>query len=103
LTDTFIVGVFREALWLVLLTAAPMLGAGLLVGLVISIFQATTQIQEQTLSFVPKIIAILAVMVIFFPWMMHLINDFASKIFGNLNQFTFIKLVFSCWLKTIGY
>jgi flagellar biosynthetic protein FliQ len=93
LTDTFVVSVFREALWLVLLIAAPMLGAGLLVGLVISIFQATTQIQEQTLSFVPKIIAILTVMVIFFPWMMRLSTDFAGKILGNLHQFTFIKLL----------
>lgn len=98
MTDTFVVSVFREALWLVLLTSAPMLGAGLLVGLVISIFQATTQIQEQTLSFVPKIIAILTVMVIFFPWMMRLTNDFAGKIFGNLHQFTFIKLLIGYWL-----
>ncbi|MGD8401659.1 MAG: flagellar biosynthesis protein FliQ, partial [Bacillota bacterium] len=78
MTDTFVVAVFREALWLVLVTAAPMLGAGLLVGLVISIFQATTQIQEQTLSFVPKIIAILTMMVICFPWMMRVTNDFAG-------------------------
>jgi flagellar biosynthetic protein FliQ len=98
LTDTFVVAVFREALWLVLVTAAPMLGAGLLVGLLISIFQATTQIQEQTLSFVPKIIAILTMMVIFFPWMMRLTSDFASKILGNLNQFTFIKLLIGYWL-----
>jgi flagellar biosynthetic protein FliQ len=98
LTDTFVVSVFREALWLVLLTTAPMLGAGLLVGLLISIFQATTQIQEQTLSFVPKIITILTVMVIFFPWMMRLTDDFASRILGNLHQFTFIKLLFSYWI-----
>jgi flagellar biosynthetic protein FliQ len=98
LTDTFIVAVFREALWLVLLTAAPMLGAGIVVGLIISIIQATTQIQEQTLSFVPKIVAIFIVMVLSFPWMMHLIMDFANKILGNLHQFTFIKLLIGYWL-----
>lgn len=97
LTDTFIVSVFREALWTVLLVSAPMLGAGLVVGLIISIFQATTQIQEQTMAFIPKIVTIFGVLVIFFPWMMRVINDFAAKIFGNLNQFTFIKLV-AVWL-----
>lgn len=96
MTDTFIVTVFREALGKVLLVSAPMLAAGLLMGLIVSIFQATTQIHEQTLAFIPKIIAIFGALVIFFPWMMRLINDFAGKIFGNLNEFTFIKLALVC-------
>jgi len=99
LTDSFIVSVFREALWTVLLVSAPMLGAGLLVGLVISIFQATTQIQEQTLSFIPKIVATFGVLIFCFPWMMRVVNDFADKIFGNLNQFTFIKLLMMWFLN----
>lgn len=98
MTDTFIVSVIREALWTVLLISAPMLGAGLLVGLIISIFQATTQLQEQTLTFIPKIVAIFAALVFFLPWMMRVINDFSGKILGNLNQFTFIKVLLALWL-----
>jgi flagellar biosynthetic protein FliQ len=87
MTDTFIIAVGREALWTVLIVSAPMLGIGLIVGLVISIFQATTQINEQTLSFIPKIVAVLVSMVIFGPWMLHTILSFCNKILGNLDQF----------------
>ncbi|MCL6588493.1 MAG: flagellar biosynthesis protein FliQ [Firmicutes bacterium] len=87
MTDTFIIAVGREALWTVLIVSAPMLGVGLIVGLVISIFQATTQINEQTLSFIPKIVAILASIVIFGPWMLHTVLAFFNKILGNLDQF----------------
>jgi flagellar biosynthetic protein FliQ len=87
MTDTFIIAVGREALWTVLIVSAPMLGVGLIVGLVISIFQATTQINEQTLSFIPKIVAVLASIVIFGPWMLHTILSFCNKILGNLDQF----------------
>ena len=76
MTDTFVVAVAREALWTVLIVSAPMLIVGLVVGLVISIFQATTQINEQTLSFVPKIVAVLASLVIFGPWMLHTLISF---------------------------
>ena len=91
MTDTFVVAVAREALWTVLIVSAPMLIVGLVVGLVISIFRATTQINEQTLSFVPKIVAVLASLVIFGPWMLHTLISFFNKILGNLNQFTFIR------------
>jgi flagellar biosynthesis protein FliQ len=90
-TDTFVIAVGREALTTVLLVAAPMLGIGLIVGLVISIFQATTQINEQTLTFIPKIVAVLVSIVVFGPWMLHMLVSFCSKILGNLNQFTFIR------------
>ena len=91
MTDTFVIALAREALWTVLIVSAPMLGVGLIVGLVISIFQASTQINEQTLSFIPKIVAVLASIVIFGPWMLHTLISFCAKIFGNLNQFVFIK------------
>jgi len=91
LTDTFVVALIREALTTVLLVSAPMLGVGLLVGLVISIFQATTQIHEQTLTFIPKILAVLAAIIFFGPWMLHTLLTFSDKILGNLNQFTFIR------------
>lgn len=91
MTDTFVIGVGREALWTVILVAAPMLGVGLIVGLVISIFQATTQINEQTLTFIPKILSVLAAIIIFGPWMLHTLMSFCIRILGNLNQFTFIR------------
>jgi flagellar biosynthetic protein FliQ len=91
LTDTFVIAVAREAIWTVLIVSAPMLIIGMIVGLVISIFQATTQIHEQTLAFVPKIVAVLASIVIFGPWMLHTLLYFFQKILANLNQFTFIR------------
>ena len=74
-----------------LIVSAPMLLIGMVVGLVISIFQATTQIHEQTLAFVPKIVAVLASIVIFGPWMLHTMLDFFQKILVNLNHYTFIR------------
>lgn len=91
MTDTFIVSVFREALWTVLIVSAPMLGVGLIIGLAVSIFQATTQISEQTLSFIPKLVGMLVSMVFFGPWMLHTLMSFTDKILSNLHQFMFIK------------
>lgn len=91
MTDTFVIALIREALVTVLLVSAPMLGVGLIVGLVISVLQATTQIHEQTLTFIPKILAVLFAMIFFGPWMLHTLLSFSEKILGNLNQFTFIR------------
>lgn len=91
MTDTFVVALIREALTTVLIVAAPMLGVGLIIGLAISVLQATTQIHEQTLTFIPKILAVLGAMIFFGPWMLHTLLFFTEKILGNLNQFTFIR------------
>jgi len=64
-----------------LLVAAPMLGFGLIVGLVISIFQAVTQINEMTLTFVPKILAVAAALLIFLPWIINTMVDFTRHMF----------------------
>lgn len=74
----------RDALTMVMLISAPMLGLGLLVGISVSIFQATTQIQEQTLVFIPKIIAIFVAILVFGPWMLSLMVDYTREIFINL-------------------
>ena len=71
----------RRALLLVLLLSAPVLIAGLVVGVVASMLQAVTQIQEQTLSFIPKILAMSAVAVVTLPWMSGHLIDFAREIF----------------------
>jgi len=76
----------RDALYMVLLISAPMLGLGLLVGVLVSIFQAITQIQEQTLSFIPKIIAVFVAILIFGPWMMNLLIDYTRELFLHMPQ-----------------
>lgn len=76
----------REALTMVMLVSAPMLGLGLIVGILVSIFQATTQIQEQTLSFIPKIIAIFFSILIFGPWILSMMVDYTRQIFISLPQ-----------------
>lgn len=76
----FAVQVMRGAIFQVLILAAPILGVSLLVGLVVSIFQATTSIQEQTLTFVPKIVAILLTLGFFGGWMLSSMREYAIAI-----------------------
>ncbi|UHA73924.1 flagellar biosynthesis protein FliQ [Paenibacillus sp. 481] len=83
----FIIGLAGEAVFATLKISAPMLAVALIVGLIISVFQATTQIQEQTLAFVPKIIAVLVVMLLFGPWMLTSMVDFTHTILNNLHQY----------------
>jgi flagellar biosynthetic protein FliQ len=74
----------RDALMMVMLVSAPMLGLGLIVGILVSIFQATTQIQEQTLAFIPKIIAVFVAILIFGPWMLSMLVSYTREIFVSL-------------------
>ena len=76
MTPQMVVSIAREALLLTLMIAGPMLAIGLTIGLVVSIFQAVTQIQEMTLTFVPKIIGIALALLIFLPWMINKMTDF---------------------------
>ena len=73
----------RHTLILALIVSAPMLACGLVVGVVVSLFQAVTQIQEQTLTFVPKIVAMVASAIFLFPWMGHSMVEYASQMFGQ--------------------
>lgn len=74
--------VFQSAMLMAIKLSAPILLAAVVVGLIISIFQAATQIHEQSLSFVPKLIAIALILVLLGPWMMESMNDFTTYIFG---------------------
>ena len=74
----------QQAIMVVLLISAPMLGLGLAVGLLVSVFQATTSIQEQTLAFSPKIVAVFVAILIFGPWMLRLMVDYVTTVFNNL-------------------
>lgn len=71
----------------ILLVVGPLLILALSVGLLVSIFQATTQIQEQTLAFIPKIVAVLVGIVYFGPWMLSKLVEFTVEVYQNLNQF----------------
>lgn len=85
MTSEFVLALAERGIYTILLVAGPLLLLALTVGLLVSIFQATTQIQEQTLAFIPKIIAVLIGLVIFGPWMLSRMVEFASDIFQNLN------------------
>lgn len=78
------VDVAREALWQALIIAVPILGAGLVIGLMVSLFQAVTQIQEQTLTFVPKIIVMILVAIFLLGWIAVRLTEFATKMFVNM-------------------
>ena len=87
MTVDFVVGIGAKTLEIAVLASAPMLVFGLVTGLIISIFQAVTQIQEMTLTFVPKIFAVVLAVVIFMPWILNLLIDFAMSLFGNLHLY----------------
>ncbi len=84
MSTTFAIQIAREAMMITLLLAAPMLGFGLLVGLVISILQAVTQVNEMTITFIPKIIAVFFALFLFLPWIMQIIVDFTVRLITRL-------------------
>jgi flagellar biosynthetic protein FliQ len=86
MTTEFVLGLGREAITLVLLVAAPMLGFGLVVGLSVSIFQAVTQVHEMTLTFIPKIVAVCFALMVFLPWMIRIVVDFTTRLFQAIPQ-----------------
>ncbi|HOP05798.1 MAG TPA: flagellar biosynthesis protein FliQ [candidate division Zixibacteria bacterium] len=81
MTPQMVVSIGREALMLTVMIAGPMLLFGLVVGVLIALFQAITQIQEMTLTFVPKILAVATALLIFLPWMINMATDFTRHIF----------------------
>lgn len=87
MTDQAVISLARDAILTVLLVAGPALGIGMLVGLLVSVFQATTQIQEQTLTFIPKIVAVLVSLVIFGPWMIRILVNFAERLLTSMPSF----------------
>ncbi|MBE3554824.1 MAG: flagellar biosynthesis protein FliQ [Thermicanus sp.] len=86
MSQEMVLKVGEEAVTAILILIAPALGLGLVVGLIISIFQATTQIQEQTLAFIPKIVVILLSFLIFGKWMLSYLITFTYHIFEMILQ-----------------
>ncbi|HPL18337.1 MAG TPA: flagellar biosynthesis protein FliQ [Spirochaetota bacterium] len=86
MTDVTVITIMRESLMTILIVSAPMLGIGMFVGLIISIFQTTTSIQEQTLTFVPKIVAIFMVLIVFGSWMIRSLVNYTNHIFSMIEK-----------------
>ena len=80
MTPEFVVALAKSAMETTLMICAPMLGTGLAVGLLVSVFQAVTSIQEMTLTFVPKIVIVFLAVIYFFPWMLQYMVDFTTRI-----------------------
>lgn len=85
MTPDDVIFIGRDAMIVTLLASAPMLVSGLVVGLIISVFQSVTQIQEITLTFVPKIVVVFISFVLFLPWMLSILMSFVEPIFGNFD------------------
>lgn len=85
--ETVILELAAAAIRTAFLVAAPALLLGLVVGVAISLFQAVTSIQDPTLSFIPKILAVMLVILVAFPWMISVMRDFTLELFTNLNYY----------------
>ncbi len=86
MSENMLMGIVKDAITTGLTVAAPILVVGLVIGLLISIFQATTQIQEQTLTFVPKLIAVALIGILTGSWMLHKLVDFTARIFELISN-----------------
>jgi flagellar biosynthetic protein FliQ len=84
MTPEMVVSLARDAVMTMLLVSAPMLISGLLIGLIISILQAITQVHEMTLTFIPKIIVVALSLLIFLPWIISTMVDFTNRLYGMI-------------------
>jgi flagellar biosynthetic protein FliQ len=84
MTPTTVVEIGRQAVEVTLLLSAPLLLAALVTGLIVSIFQAATQINEMTLSFIPKLVAMFVALLVAGPWMLTIMTDFMRRLFENI-------------------
>ena len=83
MTPEFVTGLFVEAIRTAILLSAPILLSGLVVGLLVSIFQAATSINEMTLTFIPKMLAVAGALLVFFPWIVQVLVDFTRNLLIN--------------------
>lgn len=84
MTPEFVVDLGQNAVRTVLMVSAPMLLSGLLIGLMVSIFQAATQINEQTMTFIPKIVAVLVSLIVAAPWIIQVMISFTNNVFQSI-------------------
>ncbi|MGE6487512.1 flagellar biosynthesis protein FliQ [Paenisporosarcina sp. NPDC076898] len=86
MTPDTVIKLAEQSIYMIIIISAPMLLVALAVGLIVSVFQAMTQIQEQTLAFIPKILAVFLSIVLFGPWMLTILLDFTRDLFQQLPQ-----------------
>lgn len=87
MTEQDILDIFNEMIWVIIKTAAPLLIVSLVVGLIVSIFQTVTSIQEQTLSFVPKLLCIFLALMIFGSWMLNEMTGFLDSLWSDFSRY----------------
>ena len=87
MTPEIVTGIFISAIKTAILLAAPMLLSGLAIGLLVSLFQAVTQLNEMTMTFIPKMLVVAVALLMFFPWMLQLMIDFVNNLFGNIPMY----------------
>ena len=87
MTPEFVTGIFIETLKTAIFLAAPCLLAGLVAGVLVSMFQTATQINEMTLVFIPKMIAVVVALLVFIPWMLQIIIGFTQNLFINIPSY----------------
>lgn len=87
MTTEMILRIAQDSVYTILIVIAPVAGVALVIGLLVSIFQATTQIQEQTLAFVPKIVAVFLTLLLCGAWMLRHVVEFTQHLLGNLSQY----------------
>ncbi|RJP81640.1 MAG: flagellar biosynthetic protein FliQ [Candidatus Zixiibacteriota bacterium] len=86
MTQQLAIELCKNAIWTTLMVAAPMLLAGLVVGILISLFQSVTQIHEMTLTFIPKILVVVVVLILTLPWIMNLLLSYTAELFALMEQ-----------------
>ena len=86
MTPEMVMGIGRQAIEMTLLMAGPLLLSALVIGLIVSIFQAATQINEQTLSFIPKLVGMFIMLLVAGPWMLQMMVDYIRRLFESIPQ-----------------
>ena len=86
MSPEYVVEVGKQAIYVLLLVSAPLLIAALVTGLIVSIFQAATQINEATLSFIPKLVAMFLALIVAGPWMIEIMTDYMRRLFESIPQ-----------------
>lgn len=87
MSEIDIIDIARQAIYTGVLVSAPLLGLGLLVGMIVAVFQATTQVNEQTLVFVSKILTTALAVLLFGSWMIRMLTDFTVTLYNNINLY----------------
>lgn len=87
MSENDVLHIAKQALETALVVGGPIMGVGLVIGLLVSVFQAMTQIQEQTLSFIPKLVAMAVLLLLLGPWMLNVLTGFTQNLFSQLANF----------------